>query len=98
MNEPLQSPADFERALEQIRQRLEGLPTAGPDGAEVFEDLLNRIIAYHEDQPPTERQLNVERLRALDAHLNAYGVRWPKPEKAADHWAPMLGGEVKPPR
>jgi hypothetical protein len=97
MNQPLQSSADFERALDQVRQRLEGLPTAGPEGAEVFEDLLNRIIEYHEDQPPTERQRNLERMQALEAHMNAYGLRWPKPQKPADHWAPMLGGELNPP-
>ena len=38
-----------------------------------------------------------EELRAFDDHLRAYGRHWPTPkDRPADHWAPMVGGSVRP--
>jgi hypothetical protein len=95
MQPPLRTPEDFASALEEARQRLEGLPTAKPADAEHFDELLRRIADYHDRQPSSEKRLQEDRVRAFEDHLRAYGLRWPRSEAGTpDHWAPMVGGDL----
>ena len=96
MQRPLQTPEEFDSAIEEARQRLEGLPTAQPADAERFEELLRRIVDYHDHLPPSERRLREARVQAFEDHLSAYGRRWPSSPASRDHWAPLLGGDVHP--
>jgi hypothetical protein len=96
MQRAIQTPEDFDRALEEAREHLEGLPTAQCDDAEPLDELLRRIAAYHEQNAVVQTDRVQDELRAFEDHLRAYGRHWPAPDSRLDHWAPMVGGSVKP--
>ena len=96
MQREIQTPEEFESALEEARQRFEGLPTARPVDAELLDELLRRIDAYHARDATVQTAPVRDELRTFEDHLQAYGRHWPAPEaKPADHWAPMVGGGTR---
>lgn len=96
MQHAIQTPEQFEAALEEARQRFEGLPTARPFDAEQLDDLLRRIADYHDRHATVQTDRVRDELRSFEDHLQAYGRHWPAREaKPDDHWSPMLGGGAR---
>ena len=93
MQHAIQTPEQFEAALEEARQRFEGLQTARPVDAERLDELLRRIADYHDRHATVQTDRVRDELRTFEDHLQAYGRHWPAPAaRLDDHWSPMLGG------
>jgi Fe-Mn family superoxide dismutase len=94
--QPLHSRAALTSAIEEVADVL--ATPAPPDavrGARV-EDLLGQIADYRRAPPQPLLDEDLERLRELDRHLRAFGVRWPDREaRPTAHWAPALGGDLR---
>jgi hypothetical protein len=94
---PLQTQADYERALTEVERILEE-PHEETIEDRYFAYLLGRIADYHETLPPAKRNADLDRLADLDQRLSAFGKHLPKPHNVDGdhHWSPLLGGDLDP--
>ena len=94
---PIQTATEFQRALSEVERLLEAPPPPASLEDRWFNHLLVQIAEYNEAQPHAARELYAQRLHELDRHLQLYGKHWPgSPHAPADHWSPMLGGDLDP--
>jgi superoxide dismutase, Fe-Mn family len=90
---PIHEPCALERALEEAGLLLDAAPDRASAAARRADALIERIADYHAARPDEigRIRLSAELDRRLRAAASAAARRTP-----TGHWAPMLGGDVRP--
>jgi hypothetical protein len=90
---PIHEPCARERALQEAGLLLDAAPAPGSAAARRADALIERIADYHAARPDEIGRIGLS--AELDRRLRAAASMATR-RTAGGHWAPMLGGDLRP--